>query len=351
MVKGTIQRANLNGQNIEVLVTGLNRPKGIALLDEDKIYWADAGPGEYWGYSETGKWVWVKPETGKIQAANLDGANVEDVLTGLSYLEDIALDAIRGKIYWRESFLGEISEHAIQRADLDGSNVEEILISKLTGSPSVGTMALDVLAGKIYWTDKYGGAMQRADLDGSNVEEIATNDPSWDRYTAFALDLIGNKIYWSSLHDVPTREYEDLVDFFRSNLDGSNVEEIWTTTTRTGGPTDIALDISHPTSVSTPDTTPAIPTTSGLDPNYPNPFNASTQITYHLANPGPVRLTIYNTLGQPVRTLVDQFQVAGSYQARWDARDQRGTALAAGVYLVRLHYPGGKQTRRLLLLK
>ncbi len=351
VVKGTIQRADLNGRNLEVLITGLNRPKGIALLDGDKIYWADAGPGEYWGYSETGKRVWVKPETGKIQTANWDGSNVKDVLTGLSYLEDIALDTIRGKIYWRESFLGEIREHTIQRADLDGANVEEILISKLTGSPSVGTMALDVLAGKIYWTDKYEGAMQRADLDGSNVEEIATNDPSWDRYTAFALDLIGNKIYWSSLHDVPTREYEDLVDFFRSNLDGSNVEDIWTTTTRTGGPTDIALDLSHPTSVSTPATPSATPTTSGLSPNYPNPFNASTQIAYDIATSGPVRLTIYNILGQPVRTLVDQFQAADFYQVRWDARDRRGTALAAGVYLVRLHYPDGEQTRRLLLLK
>ena len=94
-----------------------------------------------------------------------------------------------------------------------------------------------------------------------------------------------------------------------------------------------------------------LPTTSGLDPNYPNPLNASTQIAYHLATPGPVRLTIYNILGQPVRTLVDQFQTAGFYQVRWDARDQQGTTLAAGVYLVRLHYPGGEQTRRLLLLK
>ena len=94
-----------------------------------------------------------------------------------------------------------------------------------------------------------------------------------------------------------------------------------------------------------------LPTTSGLAPNFPNPFNASTQIAYDIATPGPVQITIYNTLGQPVRTLVNQFQTAGFYQVRWDARDQRGTALAAGVYLVRLHYPGGEQTRRLLLLK
>ena len=90
---------------------------------------------------------------------------------------------------------------------------------------------------------------------------------------------------------------------------------------------------------------------SGLDPNVPNPFNASTQITYRLATPGPVRLEIYNVLGQPVHTLVDEFQTAGFHQVHWDARDQQGFAVAAGVYISRLHYPGGVQTRRLLLLK
>ena len=89
----------------------------------------------------------------------------------------------------------------------------------------------------------------------------------------------------------------------------------------------------------------------GLDPNYPNPFNASTQITYRLATPGPVRLEIYNVLGQSVHTLVDEFQAAGSYRVHWDARDQWGVPVATGVYLSRLHYPGGVQTRQLLLLK
>jgi hypothetical protein len=64
-----------------------------------------------------------------------------------------------------------------------------------------------------------------------------------------------------------------------------------------------------------------LPATSGLSPNFPNPFNTTTQIVYRF---------------------VDRFQTAGFYQVRWDARDQRGTALAAGVYLVRLHYLGGE---------
>ena len=95
----------------------------------------------------------------------------------------------------------------------------------------------------------------------------------------------------------------------------------------------------------------AVAATSGLAPNVPNPFNSATQIAYHLSSPGPVRLVIYNVLGQPVRTLVDQFQAAGSYQIQWDARDQRGVSLSSGVYITRLSYPGGEQTQRLLYLK
>jgi len=94
-----------------------------------------------------------------------------------------------------------------------------------------------------------------------------------------------------------------------------------------------------------------LPAASGLDPNHPNPFNGSTQISYRLAAPGPVRLAIYNVLGQPVRTLVDESQTAGFYQVSWDARNHQGSAVAAGVYLMRLHYPDGVRTRRLLYLK
>ena len=95
----------------------------------------------------------------------------------------------------------------------------------------------------------------------------------------------------------------------------------------------------------------AVASASGLAPNVPNPFNSETQIAYRLSNSGPVQLVIYNVLGQPVRTLVDEFQAAGSYQVQWDARDQQGVSLSSGIYITRLSYPGGVQTRRLLYLK
>ena len=94
-----------------------------------------------------------------------------------------------------------------------------------------------------------------------------------------------------------------------------------------------------------------VPEASGLSPNSPNPFNSATVITYHLAGPGPVRLVIYNLLAQPVRTLVDESRAAGTYQVRWDARDDGGALLSTGVYFARLSYPGGVQTQRLLYVK
>ena len=93
------------------------------------------------------------------------------------------------------------------------------------------------------------------------------------------------------------------------------------------------------------------PAAAGLAGNHPNPFNSSTRIVYRLGRDGPVRLEIYNTLGQRLRTLVDEVQTAGSYRVQWDARDQGGAALAAGVYLTRLVHPGGVETRPLLHLE
>ncbi len=89
----------------------------------------------------------------------------------------------------------------------------------------------------------------------------------------------------------------------------------------------------------------------GLAPNAPNPFNANTVIPYRLDADGPVRLEIYNLLGQRIRTLVDEAQTAGVYRVHWDARDAAGRSVATGIYFTRLHYPGGVHTRRMLYLE
>ena len=79
-----------------------------------------------------------------------------------------------------------------------------------------------------------------------------------------------------------------------------------------------------------------LPLAFSLGQNLPNPFNPSTTIRYALPEASPVRLTVYNALGQEVRVLVNEAQGPGFHSARWDGRDASGRAAAAGVYFYRL---------------
>ena len=88
-----------------------------------------------------------------------------------------------------------------------------------------------------------------------------------------------------------------------------------------------------------------------LQPNFPNPFNPSTTIRYQLAGDGPVRLEVFDILGQKVRTLVADLQTAGFHRVVWDSRDDAQRQVAAGVYFSRLQAGEFTQVRKLLLLK
>jgi len=89
-----------------------------------------------------------------------------------------------------------------------------------------------------------------------------------------------------------------------------------------------------------------IPLHAALLQNYPNPFNPTTTIRYALPERSAVRLTVFNTLGQRIATLVQGNQGAGYHEVRFDA-----SGLASGVYLYRLQAGDYVQTRKLLLLR
>ena len=73
-----------------------------------------------------------------------------------------------------------------------------------------------------------------------------------------------------------------------------------------------------------------------LEPNHPNPFNASTEIRYSLPGEHRVELSVYDVLGRKVRTLADATQYAGWHVARWDGLDESGQAAASGLYIYAL---------------
>lgn len=85
--------------------------------------------------------------------------------------------------------------------------------------------------------------------------------------------------------------------------------------------------------------------------NFPNPFNPETIIKYAVPNDGAVQLTVYNALGQVVRTLVNEHQHAGEYTVRWNATNDTGQPVADGLYFYRITTPSGDMIRKMLLLK
>jgi len=97
----------------------------------------------------------------------------------------------------------------------------------------------------------------------------------------------------------------------------------------------------------TPDGPPArAPKDFTLEQNYPNPFNPSTQIRFHLDRPRRVNLTVYNTLGQQVRTLMDGPLEAGLHRFTFEA-----DGLASGIYLCQLQAGDRRETRKMVLIK
>ena len=94
-----------------------------------------------------------------------------------------------------------------------------------------------------------------------------------------------------------------------------------------------------------------MPLADGLLPNYPNPFNGSTQIRFTLARSSEVEIAVLNVRGQRVRTLTDRNWDAGRHAVSWDGRGNDGRRLASGVYLVLMRAGEKNFTRKILLLQ
>ncbi len=192
-----IRRCNLNGSGTEDLVTvGLEFPMAIDLNPLNrKLYWGDQS-------------------LELIGCANLDGSNPQTLLY-TNFSSGLAVDAVHGKIYW--SAANSDSQGEILRANLDGSDVETVV----TGAGKPATIAIDVAGGKVYWTDYAFDVVRRANLDGTGVEDLfvvgANLNPG-----GITLDLRTGKVYWGQ--DVSGPPYVGKI--MRMNLDGSDPEDV-----------------------------------------------------------------------------------------------------------------------------
>ncbi|MFO7446433.1 MAG: glycosyl hydrolase family 8 [Ignavibacteriaceae bacterium] len=82
--------------------------------------------------------------------------------------------------------------------------------------------------------------------------------------------------------------------------------------------------------------TELLPQNFKLYQNFPNPFNPSTEIKYQLSNGSNINLSVYNMLGQEIKTLVNYYQHGGEYSVSWDATDVNNNPVSSGVYFYQL---------------
>lgn len=94
-----------------------------------------------------------------------------------------------------------------------------------------------------------------------------------------------------------------------------------------------------------------LPDRYNVSMNYPNPFNSSTSIEFGLPRQSQVTVTVYNLLGQNIRSLVDRDESAGNYTIIWDGKDASGEPVASGVYFYRFETGDHSETKKMLLLR
>jgi len=94
-----------------------------------------------------------------------------------------------------------------------------------------------------------------------------------------------------------------------------------------------------------------VPTSFKLYQNHPNPFNTRTLISFDLPYSSPVKLEIFNMLGQRIDTLVDGHLAGGQHRVAWSGRDVNDNQVTSGVYFYSLTAGGFRQTGKMIFLK
>jgi len=94
-----------------------------------------------------------------------------------------------------------------------------------------------------------------------------------------------------------------------------------------------------------------LPTAFSLYNNYPNPFNPMTTIRYNLPDDALVNITIYDMMGRVVKTLINDQQTTGYRSLQWNATNDNGAPVSAGLYLYTIEAGQFRKTKKMVLLK
>jgi len=295
---------------------------------------------------------------------------------------------IEGNLLWSQTLDIAVGESATSPTHIKIDNHENVYIIGHAWSVSPdqgGFVRLKIdSAGSLLWSAIEPRAAQAAlalDKHGNLIVAGTDRDRSEGRLIKYDVD--GNEVWyktpagiWTEVHsngkgkffvagctmeiypDLRTVLIDELgntlssADFSRDSMSTESLAgmvadasgSIYLAATSAGYITLLKYSGSFPVAVN--DRNPEVPLSARLFQNYPNPFNPSTTIRYETARSGDAELSLYNLLGQKVKTLFHGVQTAGLHQVEFQATD-----LPSGVYIYQIKSGGFFERKKLLLLK
>ena len=152
----------------------------------------------------TARLFFLSASSGQVFSANPDGSDLKVIVSEGRRLPDgIVVDLAAGHLYWTNMGNPVSNDGSIERSDLDGSNVTHIVPPGSTFTPK--QLQLDEKNRKLYWCDREGMRIMRTNLDGSNIETLLDTSEGEARpgkdikkwCVGIALDVEAGKLYWT----------------------------------------------------------------------------------------------------------------------------------------------------------
>jgi len=379
-----IQQSDINGQNIKNVVRDVSG-LGTLALASGKVYWTEAG--------------------GRIRSANINGGTPVTPTLASGLGEPLSLAVGGTKLYWLERAADGSGK--LQRANLDGTNVEELkAFAKLYDN----SLTVDMTRRNLYLTGS--GKVSRRNLTGTGYTVVvsglgspmsiaigdtapagtATETPtttptpkptgSTPNYDVDGSGTVDNvDVFLVALAvGTPNTKYDvngdgkvdaEDIALVRDNRDDGAAAAPMIVGVKLTAEQVNRIQEQIDLLIVTGDRSPAAlktlvylqqliatarPEKTQLLANYPNPFNPETWIPYELATDTDVRITIYNTQGVVIRVLQLGQQSAGYYTDRqraayWDGRNALGEQVASGIYFYQFETDTLSTMRKMVILK
>jgi len=302
-LESNLSCVNYDGTDFTVIVENQITPRRVSVDPVNKeVYWIEAGTTTIWksnfdGTDKVAILINGSPNLacieldltnermffnvsgeGTIKSANLDGSNIQTIISGIDLTLGYYYDPANDHLYWTEFNLG-----SIHRSDGNGEN--QVTLFETGTRPF--DVSYDCKNDKVYWSDRDTEKIHRANPDGTEQEDVISSSGN---KSSIALDMKNDKIYWTNI---------DPNQINSTNLDGTSTEILAASSEPFAG-----LDIYLPLDVSTCDF--LIPVDDYLTQNkdalkvFPNPsynlFSYIIQSDYI----GSIDVTLFNIEGKRV---------------------------------------------------